>query len=165
MPPTTDRLPEPFATETMAELCARQGRLGDAIVIYRRLVASADDDRSRGRFEARLGDLERIWTVQGGGVAAVGDLPIPKTPGVLAQPGDGEAMLAWSLPQATEAPAAEVLLILRTPSGIETEKRLVPLEAPVGRVALPAPGLHSVVAAVGSVRAGRFVPLARTPRA
>jgi hypothetical protein len=69
------------------------------------------------------------------------------------------------LPPSTPAPAAEVLLILRTPSGIETDKRVVPLEATVGRLTLPAVGVHSVVAAVGSVQSGRFVPLARTPRA
>jgi septum site-determining protein MinC len=47
-----------FATETMAELCARQGRTPDAIAIYRRLVADAGDGERRARLQARLEALE-----------------------------------------------------------------------------------------------------------
>jgi septum site-determining protein MinC len=48
---------ELFGTETMAELCARQGRLAEAVAIYRRLCARADDER-HGRWSARLSELE-----------------------------------------------------------------------------------------------------------
>lgn len=49
-----------FATETMAELCARQGRFGDAVSIYRRLLGggAVPADKSA-RWQARLGELER----------------------------------------------------------------------------------------------------------
>jgi septum site-determining protein MinC len=46
-----------FGTETMAELCVRQGRLADALAIYRGLVTRADDERQP-RWSARLSWLE-----------------------------------------------------------------------------------------------------------
>ena len=51
-----------FATETMAELSARQGRIADAIAIYRHLVAtsqSGTDDAARiETWTARIAELE-----------------------------------------------------------------------------------------------------------
>ncbi|MFL5305987.1 MAG: septum site-determining protein MinC [Polyangia bacterium] len=52
-----------FATETMAELSARQGRLPDAVAIYRHLVREAEaggavDADRLGRWKARLAELE-----------------------------------------------------------------------------------------------------------
>src|SRR5689334_5469691 len=41
------RVTRPFDTVTMAELCARQGDLDEAINIYKRLIVSADDDEVR----------------------------------------------------------------------------------------------------------------------
>jgi septum site-determining protein MinC len=46
-----------FATETMAELCARQGRLADAAAIYRRLLEAPSDDQKRARWTARFEEL------------------------------------------------------------------------------------------------------------
>lgn len=43
----------------MAELCARQGRCGDAVAIYRRLLGSAVDAAKRVRWQARMEELER----------------------------------------------------------------------------------------------------------
>ena len=68
-----------FATETMAELSARQGRIADAIAIYRHLVgaaeaspANASDDTARvERWKARIAELEA------GGAAAVAPTPPP----------------------------------------------------------------------------------------
>jgi septum formation inhibitor MinC len=54
---------ELFATETMAELCARQGRTADAIGIYRRLLTERGADDRRAKWAARLAALE------GGGAA------------------------------------------------------------------------------------------------
>lgn len=48
---------ELFGTETMAELSVRQGRVGDALAIYRRLVVRTDDARQP-RWAARLAELE-----------------------------------------------------------------------------------------------------------
>ncbi|MES1207025.1 MAG: septum site-determining protein MinC [Pseudomonadota bacterium] len=52
-----------FATETMAELSARQGRLPDAVAIYRHLVREAEaggagDADRLARWKARLAELE-----------------------------------------------------------------------------------------------------------
>jgi septum site-determining protein MinC len=49
---------ELFATETMAELCARQGRTADAIGIYRRLLGERSADGRRDKWAARLAALE-----------------------------------------------------------------------------------------------------------
>jgi septum site-determining protein MinC len=51
----TDHL---FATETMAELCARQGRVAEATAIYRQLLAGIDAaDKRHERWTQRLDDL------------------------------------------------------------------------------------------------------------
>jgi septum formation inhibitor MinC len=47
-----------FVTETMAELSARQGRTGDAIAIYHRLLAGDVAGDRRHRWERRLAELE-----------------------------------------------------------------------------------------------------------
>jgi septum site-determining protein MinC len=61
-----------FGTETMAELCARQGRVADALAIYRNLVARGADREREARWSARLLALE----AQGSGVVA--DAPAPR---------------------------------------------------------------------------------------
>lgn len=159
-----ERMPEPFETETMAELCARQGRLGEAVAIYDRLLTLAMEPATRVRFSDRRDELAALHRAQGGGAQTISDLPIPGAPGVLATVGDGEALLAWAVPAGTTNTLLEVLLVFRSPSGVETERRAVPIATTTGRLALPAPGLHSVVAAVGVERQGVFVPLARSPR-
>ena len=47
-----------FGTETMAELCARQGRLADALAIYRGLCARGAGDERHARWSERLAALE-----------------------------------------------------------------------------------------------------------
>lgn len=79
---------ELFGTETMAELCARQGRLGEAIAIYRRLLAGAPEDR-RERMADRLASLERARARSSTGEST----SAPKSPTPVA-------------PKATDAPAA-----------------------------------------------------------
>jgi septum site-determining protein MinC len=49
---------ELFGTETMAELSARQGRIADALAIYRQLCARGGDDERHARWSARLRELE-----------------------------------------------------------------------------------------------------------
>jgi septum site-determining protein MinC len=63
-----------FVTETMAELSARQGRLPEAVAIYRQLLAGACDDDRRARWSARLHALE-----QGGSTNSA-------EPGVIVEP-------------------------------------------------------------------------------
>jgi septum site-determining protein MinC len=66
-----DAVGELFGTETMAELCARQGRLDDALTIYRRLCAGAADEERHARWSARLRALEG----ESPGVAGAHDRP------------------------------------------------------------------------------------------
>jgi septum site-determining protein MinC len=49
---------ELFATETMAELCARQGRLAEAAAIFSRLLRRGPGDDGAGRWAERLAALE-----------------------------------------------------------------------------------------------------------
>jgi len=54
-----------FATATMAELSARQGRVADAIAIYRQLLrgAASEDAERVAKWQARLTELESGVTV------------------------------------------------------------------------------------------------------
>jgi septum formation inhibitor MinC len=73
--------PELFGTETMAELYARQGRLADAIGIYRRLIGGKPDDERLGRWTDRCQSLERAQSKAGG--IALTPAPLPAAPATL----------------------------------------------------------------------------------
>jgi septum site-determining protein MinC len=53
-----DDEPDLFGTETMAELCARQGQLGRAVAIYRRLISG--NAAAPAAWKQRLAALERV---------------------------------------------------------------------------------------------------------
>jgi hypothetical protein len=152
----------PYQTETMAELCARQGRIDEAIGIYRHLTGAITDGPVRARLQRRLATLEARWHPGGAREATPADVPLPRAPGVAVVIGDEQITVAWNLDPETPAPALDLLLLARTTSGIETRKRIVPLTAPSGRLALSAPAIHSAAAAAGSLIDGRFLPLARS---
>lgn len=163
----------PFETETMADLFLRQGHRDDALAIYRRLLARAVDDVAvRGRL------LQRIAAIEGredtppaeasqpsaatvaGDAAATGP-PLP-TPGLRTHSAGNALTVDWRLPPETSAATLELFLVVRTPAGVATETRSLPLDRPSGRLVLDVAGLHSARAAAGFVSGGRFVPLART---
>jgi septum site-determining protein MinC len=100
--PADPLAPDIFVTETMAELSARQGRTGDAIAIYRRLLdGAAPDDERRTRWTARLSALESGATA---------------TPGVPASPRASAAPPADSEPRPTAvAPEPPPEPMLRLP--------------------------------------------------
>jgi hypothetical protein len=158
----TDHL---YETETMAELCARQGRLGEAVSIYRQLLQGDVDATARKRIESRLTTLESTWQPLRENEVPPADVPIPTAPGVTVAVGDDQVTLAWSISPDTNPLAMDLLLIQRTATGIDAQKKLLPLPSAEGRLGLALPGAHSAVAAAGTVRAGRFVPLARSTRA
>ena len=58
---TDDDEPDLFGTETMAELCARQGQVQRAVAIYRRLIAGSPDAPASWR--QRLSTLEKVRPV------------------------------------------------------------------------------------------------------
>jgi hypothetical protein len=153
-----------YQTETMAELCARQGRIGEAIGIYRQLTGLVTDSALRARWQRRLAILEARWQPAGEREAPPADLPLPPAPGVSVLVGDDQVTVAWSLPPGTPGPALDLLVLARSASGIETSKRIVAVAAPTGRLGLATPAIHSAVAAAGSLTAGRFVALARSRR-
>lgn len=150
-----------YQTETMAELCARQGRIGEAIGIYRRLTDAVTDTALLARLQRRLATLEARWRPVEAN-ASPADLPLPAAPGISILVGDDQVTVAWSLPFDTATPTLDLLLLTRTPSGIEPSKRTLPLTTPTGRLALPTPAIHSAIAAAGSLANGRFIPLARS---
>ena len=69
-----------YETETMAELCARQGRVGEAIDIYRRLADSISDKALRARIERRLDTLQATWQPPRQIDVRPADVPIPTAP-------------------------------------------------------------------------------------
>jgi hypothetical protein len=152
----------PYQTETMAELCARQGRIGEAIGIYRHLTGAMTDGAHRARLQRRLATLEARWHPDGEREATPADVPLPRAPGVAVVIGDEQITVAWNLDPGTLAPALDLLLLARTNSGIEAVKRIVPLTAASGRLGLATPAIHSAAAAAGSLVDGRFLPLARS---
>jgi hypothetical protein len=152
----------PYQTETMAELCARQGRIGEAIGIYRHLTGAVTDGAQLARLRRRLATLEARWRPGGEHGATPADLPLPRAPGVALVIGDEQITVAWNLDPRTPSPALDLLLLARTTSGIEAQKRIVPLTATSGRLGLPAPAIHSAAVAAGSLAGGRFLPLARS---
>lgn len=151
----------PFETETMAELCFRQGHAEEAAGIYRRLLARATDERDRERLRARLGAL--------GGPPADAGTPARPLPGEagLSSPGLRTKVVAaqltvdWRLPPGARTLTLQLLLVLRGPAGVATETRTLTLESEAGRLILDVPGLHSAKAAAGFHKDGRFVPVLR----
>jgi hypothetical protein len=158
-----------FETETMAELCVKQGLVTEALAIYRRLVADAPDDVSRARRAARLAELERIarGVAEARGSAAAAPVATPARSDGPGQPWltlerrDDALIFSWSLPPGTPGPALQLLLLRRGADGIETETRTVLLDGVRGRTTITAPGLYAVRAAAGRMEGERFVPLAR----
>jgi len=152
-----------FETETMAELCIKQGLASEGVDIYRRLVHGAPDEVTRARRQRRLAELERLLGRQ---AVAPSGVPAdaggePASPILRVHPRGAELEVEWSLPVQTRAPALQLLLVRRTAAGVETEARTVRLEAARGRTVLAAPDLHSVRAAAGRLEGERFVPLVR----
>ena len=151
-----------FETETMAELCARQGRVSEAIAIFRELADTAADPDTRARARARLTTLEASWQPLRVAEIPPADLALPSVPGVALLVGEDQITVAWALPPETSSPALDVLVLQRTPGGIDPQKKLLPLTETSGRIGLLLPGVHSARAAAGTVREGRFVAIVRS---
>jgi hypothetical protein len=155
----------PFETETMAELCLRQGHRDEALAIYTRLLSRTNDPSTRARLEDRIVEIETAPAEQKGPPRTANEGPGGPplaAPGIRSRVTDDVAIVEWSLPTATAGPTVELLLVARTPSGVTTERRSVPVNAAAGRMVLSVPGLHSLRAAAGFTAGDRFVPLART---
>src|SRR6058998_2270416 len=120
----------------MAELCARQGLLDQAIDILRRLADIADDPAQRLRYQSRISELARDPSVQS-----------LDTPGLRVRQADGQVEIEWRLPPDLTAPTLQVLFLWRRPDGIQSDPRSVPLPGANGRMTFPAQGLASVRAA------------------
>ena len=65
-----------FATETMAELCARQGRVAEALAIFRQLLDKGPGDERAHRWSERMAALKAAM-VTGAPLAA--SAPAPRT--------------------------------------------------------------------------------------
>jgi hypothetical protein len=154
-----------FETETMAELCLKQGLVRDALLIYRRLLADAPDEPTRARRALRLAELERR---DQGGVhesvnvdVHVGAGAVRAATDIRARHDDRQVTLEWNLPAGTPAPALQILFLRREAAGIAAERRTVRLDGAQGTLTLPIAGVHSVRAAAGNLDGERFVPLVR----
>lgn len=164
----------PFETETMAELCVRQGHRDEALAIYRRLLGRAADGVTRERLGARVALLESELRMGAGGTpppaAGAGNdrssqrrpSAPPIEPGLRATITGVQLTIDWRLPAAEPRPRElEVLLVLRAPTGVATETRSLRLDTETGHLELRVEGLHSARAAAGYRREDRFIPLLR----
>jgi hypothetical protein len=143
-----------FDTETMAELCVKQGLTTEALAIYRRLAHATHDSDKRRLYEARIGALGRP-------AREASDVTPMETPDLrVARHGD-EVDIEWRLPSDVGAPALQMLVLRRTPDGIAAEPRTVPLSTTEGRTSLGVPALHSLRVAAGRLHDGRFIPIVR----
>ena len=141
-----------FDTETMVELCVRQGLVDQAIGILQRLAEVADDARVRLRYETRIAELGRDPSLA----------PI-EVPGLRVTEKDDTVEIEWRLAPETPTPTLQVLLLRRGPDGIEADPRSLPLGAPQGRTVFAMPNLCGVRAAAGRLVGDAFVPLVRFP--
>jgi hypothetical protein len=144
-----------FETETMAELCLKQGLVRDALAIYRRLLAAASDDSTRARRAQRIAELElrdsrpQVAPAQ------------PPATDIRARLDDRQVTFDWQLPAGTPAPALQILVLRREETGISAERRTVRLPDAQGTLSLPIARIHSLRAAAGRLEGDRFVPLVR----
>jgi hypothetical protein len=145
-----------FDTETMAELCVRQGLVNQAIGIFRRLAEVADDPRIRLRYETRISELAQDPS-RDPSLAPI------EVPGLRVTEKDDAVEIEWRLAPETPTPTLQVLLMRRGPDGIETDPRSLPLAAPHGRTVFSMANLCGVRAAAGRLVGGAFVPLVRFP--
>ena len=143
-----------FDTETMAELCVKQGLTGEAIAIYRRLARATDDADKRRLYEARIGALRPS-------TSEPSDVTPMETPDLRVDRRGDDVEIEWRLPADVATPALQVLVLRHTPAGIEAEPRTMPLTSTEGRTALGVPALHSLRVAAGRLRDGRFIPIVR----
>ena len=160
-----------FETETMAELCLKQGLVRDALVIYRRLLASASDEPTRARHARRVAELEedaggrQAAPVDGTRTQAHGHVEahayVRPATDIQEHHDDQQVTLKWRLPAGTPSPALQILVLRRDASGIAAERRTVRLAQAQGSLTLPIAGVHSVRAAAGKLDGERFVPLVR----
>src|SRR4051812_33172397 len=108
-----------FDTQTMAELYVKQGLTDQALEIYRRLLAAADDPATCAQYEARIADLAELRTA----------LPANEAPTLHVETAGNEIRIDWRLPSALAAPALQLLILRRTARGIEADPRTIPLGA------------------------------------
>jgi hypothetical protein len=141
-----------FDTETMAELCVKQGLVDQAIGVFRRMASASEDPATRQRYEERVAALEH----------APGHVPL-ETPGLRVHTRQGEIDIEWRLPTGIAAPALQLLVLRRTPQGIEADPRTIPLDSSQGRTQVTIDGLHTVRAAAGRLVGDAFVPIVRLP--
>jgi len=144
-----------FETETMAELCLKQGLVRDALAIYRRLLAAAPDESTRHRRAQRIAELE----LRDSGPRAIPTEP-PATE-IRARLDDRQVTFDWRLPAGTLVPALQILVLRREETGISAERRTVRLPDAEGTLSLPIVRIHSLRAAAGRLEGDRFVPLVR----
>jgi septum formation inhibitor MinC len=113
-----------FGTETVAELCVRQGRPAEAIAIFERLLARKPDDPRASRWQQRLHELGAAAASSEASVTAAAPPEAPPV-GQMAQPDGGGALGAlvdFELDPPTQPDvAADVDLPVAAPAAIASD--------------------------------------------
>ena len=94
-----------FATETMAELSARQGRVADAVAIYRHLLGDAEANERTEKWKVRLAELEA------GAASASAPAPTSAAPQTRSAPAPAEVACA----EVAEVTVPRASLVIREP--------------------------------------------------
>jgi hypothetical protein len=161
-----------FDTETMAELCVKQGLRDQALDIFRRLAAQTNDSNDRRRFQIRIGDLTgrpaigpatNAPTTAPTTTSASPSLAPIEVPGLRVTERAGAVEIEWRLPPDLRNPTLQLLLLRRTPAGIQADPRTLPLAAAQGHTVVTVDDLCGVRAAAGRLDGEAFVPLVRFP--
>jgi pentatricopeptide repeat protein len=145
-----------FDTETMAELCVKQGRFDQAIDIFRRLAEKTGDPGHRRRFETRIAELAQDPSREPASA-------LIETPGLRVTERAGTVEIEWRLPPDLAVPTLQLLLLRRTSDGIQADSRTLPLAESQGRTVVTVADLCGVRAAAGRLEGDSFVPLVRFP--
>ena len=109
-----------FATETMAELSARQGRVADAVAIYRHLLRDGEANERTEKWKGRLAELEA------GPTSAAAPAPPSAAPGARSAPAPAEVAAA-----AGQRPSLVIREPVRSGQVIYAEGRDLIVVAPV----------------------------------
>ena len=140
-----------FDTETMAELCVKQGLTDEALAIYRRLADQTAEPDTRRRYAERMAAL-----------GSPRDARPMDTPGLRVDRRGDEVEIDWRLPPERERAGAAAPAVEEDAVGDRRRAAHDAADVGGGTTIVVVPDLHSLRAAAGRLRDdGTFIPIVR----